>query len=256
MHAQRARGPPSRRAGAGIRNAPARVSGAAAGVQEQLGPVAAVEVGAAHRDVAAQRLDRRPAERDDPLLRALAERAHDPVVEVDRAPVQAGRLADAQARRRTSARRAHGRASRAASCPLAASISRSASDGRERARQRPGPARQLERGGRVVRARAPSSIWCRKNERTAATRRADGRRSETGGAHLGEPALELLGRRLHDGPRTPRLRAARGRAGRRRPCAAPAASPAARGSLVEIRVGAARHRPGTGSLATPRRILL
>ena len=46
---------------------------AALRVQEELGPVAAVEVGAAAREVAAERLDRRAADRDDPLLVPLAD---------------------------------------------------------------------------------------------------------------------------------------------------------------------------------------
>src|SRR5688572_33040657 len=54
-----------------------------AGVQEELRTVAPVEVRATHRDVAAQRVDGGPAERDEPLLRALAERAHEPFLEID-----------------------------------------------------------------------------------------------------------------------------------------------------------------------------
>ena len=56
-----------------IRNAPARVSGAALRVQEELRPVAAVEVRAAAREVAAERLDGVAADRDDALLVALAD---------------------------------------------------------------------------------------------------------------------------------------------------------------------------------------
>ena len=78
------------RAGAGERPA--------ACVQEQLRPVTAIEVRPAHRDVAAQRVDCGPAERNNALLRALPERAHEPVLEVDGASVQAGRLADAEPR--------------------------------------------------------------------------------------------------------------------------------------------------------------
>ena len=54
-------------------------------VEEELGPVAAVEVRPAAGEVAAQRLGRLPADRDDALLAALADRAHEAVVEVDAA---------------------------------------------------------------------------------------------------------------------------------------------------------------------------
>src|SRR5918994_4405206 len=56
-------------AGAGERT-PARV-------EEELGAVAPVEMRPAPRDVAAQRVDGRTAQRDEPLLRPLSERAHD-----------------------------------------------------------------------------------------------------------------------------------------------------------------------------------
>lgn len=68
----------------------------AAGVQEQLGPVAPVEVGAAERQVAAHRFRSRTPERDEPLLTALAERADDPLLQVDSAPLEADGLRDAQ----------------------------------------------------------------------------------------------------------------------------------------------------------------
>src|SRR5215210_1042724 len=54
-------------------------------VQEQLGPVAAVEVRSAVGEVAAKSLGCLPADRNDSLLAALADRAHEPVVEVDAA---------------------------------------------------------------------------------------------------------------------------------------------------------------------------
>ena len=70
---------------------------AALGVQEQLGPVAAVEVGPAAGQVAPQRLDRLAPDRDDPLLAALAEHADHALVEVDAVLLEARRLGDAQA---------------------------------------------------------------------------------------------------------------------------------------------------------------
>src|SRR5690349_3085888 len=71
---------------------------AALGVQEQIGPVPAVEVRAAAAQVAPQRLDRRAPDRDDALLPALAGAADEPAVEVDAALLEPDRLADAEAR--------------------------------------------------------------------------------------------------------------------------------------------------------------
>ena len=134
---------------------------------------------------------------------ALAERAHEPVLEVDRAPVQAGRLADAQARavhqldERAVAHRARRRAVGGLDQPLG--LGR-----RERARQRAGAARQLRARRPGLSSRAPSSIWCRKKERSGGDPPRDRRRGEAGRAHLGQPALELLGRRLADRALSPR----------------------------------------------------
>src|SRR4051794_10951791 len=55
---------------------------AALRVQEQLGPVAAVEVRPATREVAAECVGGRTAERNDPVLRSLAGRPHEPLVEI------------------------------------------------------------------------------------------------------------------------------------------------------------------------------
>jgi len=70
---------------------------AAARVQEELGPVAAVELGTAEREVAPNRLRCRPAERDESLLTALAEDADDPLLDVDPALLESDGLGDAQA---------------------------------------------------------------------------------------------------------------------------------------------------------------
>jgi hypothetical protein len=72
--------------------------GAAAGVQEEVGPVAAVEVGSPARQIAAYRLGGAAADRDDPLLPALADAADEPSVEVDGPLLEAHRLADPEAR--------------------------------------------------------------------------------------------------------------------------------------------------------------
>ena len=67
------------------------------GVEEELGAVAAVEVRAAAGEIAAQRLGGPAADRDDPLLVALAQAADEPVVERDRALVERDGLGDAEA---------------------------------------------------------------------------------------------------------------------------------------------------------------
>ena len=56
-----------------------------------------VEEGAAARQVAAQRLDSLAAERDDPLLVALAGHPDEPVVEIDAALLEPDRLRHAKA---------------------------------------------------------------------------------------------------------------------------------------------------------------
>jgi hypothetical protein len=70
---------------------------AAARVQEQLRPVAPVEVRPPEREVAAHRLGRRTPERHEPLLAALPQHAYDPVLERDAVLLQARGLGDAQA---------------------------------------------------------------------------------------------------------------------------------------------------------------
>src|SRR5690242_17269759 len=70
---------------------------AALRVQEQLGTVALVEEGTAACEVAAQRLDGLPPDRDDALLRALAGAADEASVEIDRRALEADGFAHAQA---------------------------------------------------------------------------------------------------------------------------------------------------------------
>ena len=60
--------------------------------------MAAVEVGAAACEVAADRVGCGTADRDDALLAALAEAADEPLVEVDGAPVEPDGLAHPQPR--------------------------------------------------------------------------------------------------------------------------------------------------------------
>src|SRR3954451_21661554 len=64
---------------------------AALGVQEELGPVSLVEERAAVREVATECVDGLTADRDDALLRALADRPHDAVLQVDACTLEADR---------------------------------------------------------------------------------------------------------------------------------------------------------------------
>jgi hypothetical protein len=69
---------------------------AALSVQEELRPVAPVEVWAPAREIAAERIGGRPAEGDDPLLCSLAGRSDEPLIEVDVRLAEPNRLTDAQ----------------------------------------------------------------------------------------------------------------------------------------------------------------
>jgi hypothetical protein len=69
---------------------------AAACVQEELGAVAAIEMRATEREVAANGLRSGPSERHEPLLPALAEDADDALLERDARLLEPGGLRDAQ----------------------------------------------------------------------------------------------------------------------------------------------------------------
>ena len=69
---------------------------AAARVEEQLGPIPAIEVWPAERQVPPHRLGGRPSERNEPLLVSLSEHADDPLVEGDAALLEPDCLGDAQ----------------------------------------------------------------------------------------------------------------------------------------------------------------
>src|SRR4029077_15867577 len=69
---------------------------AAVRVEEQLLPVAAVEIRAAAGEVAAHRVGCLPSDRHDSFLAPFSEGAHEPVLEIDGLPVECDRLAHAQ----------------------------------------------------------------------------------------------------------------------------------------------------------------
>ena len=117
-------------------------------VQEDLRPVALVQVRPPAREVAPERLDGLAPDRDDPLLRALAEGPHDAVVEVDGATLEAHRLDTRSPAPYSSSTSARSRRSRGATRgrldePLGLG-------GRQRPREAAGAARRGERGGRVL----------------------------------------------------------------------------------------------------------
>ena len=177
-----------------MRNAPARVSAPAAGVEEEVGAVAPIEVGPPEREVAPQRLGCRPSERDDALLAALPEHADDTVVEVDRASCEPDRLRDAEPRaveelhERPVAHRAWGRA--------VGRVDEALGLGRgQRPRQRPGPPRGRDLRGGVLASPAEEHEVpeVRAHGREASRDRRGG---ESVGAHRREPGLELRRRRV------------------------------------------------------------
>jgi hypothetical protein len=67
-----------------------------AGVEEELGPIPPIEVGAAEREVAPHGFGGWTAERDETFLAAFPEHAHDTFLDGDAAPLEARRLGDAQ----------------------------------------------------------------------------------------------------------------------------------------------------------------
>ena len=139
-------------------------------IEEQLLAVAPVEVGPAVREITAEGVRCLAPDRYDSFLAAFAEGADEPVLEIHGLLVEPYRLADAQA----------GAVQELGECAVA-EVSRRCSRGRVE--------KALDLGGESVRgsvrrrfgsstfaaglsSRAPSSTWCRKNERTAASRRA------------------------------------------------------------------------------------
>ena len=189
-----------------MRKAPARVSGPPWALRKSSGRWPAVEVGPAAREVAAQRLDRLPADRDDPLLVPLADAADDAGVEVDAALSRpTASLTRSPAPYRSSTR-ARSRRSRGP-VPFAASTSRSASPGESVRGRRRVAARKVQLGGRVVGSLAEQDEVA--EERTYCGRAArHGRGREPLRAEIGEVALELLGRdRVRRAPEPVRERA-------------------------------------------------
>ena len=83
--------PPENQEGACPRERPT------AGVEEQLGAVPAVEKGPALGQIAAEGIGAAPPNRDDPLLRALADAANEPRIEIDAALFERDGLGYAQA---------------------------------------------------------------------------------------------------------------------------------------------------------------
>ena len=211
-----------------MRNAPARVSGAAPRVQEHLGAVPPVEVRAAAREIATERLGGVAPDRNDAFLAALADHSNEAVLEVDAGALEADRLGDAEAGsvqqldERLVAERPRLRPGGGVDQPLGLA-------GRERLRKRPHPPRELHGRGRVVVACAEQLLVA---EEAAGGRgpARDRRPGEPVGAELRGVPLELLHRQRRRPACRRRRPAPRDRGGRPRPSAATAARRAGRGS--------------------------
>ena len=201
-----------------MRKTPARVSGAAVRVEEQLLAVAPVEVGPAAREVAAEGVRCLAPDRYDPFLAALAEGADEPVLEIHGLPVEPDRLADAQA----------GAVEELGECAVA-EVSRRCSrgrvekaldlGGRERARQRAAALRKLDVCSRVVVARAEQHLVPEERADGGEPAR-DGRRGEPIRAKLRDVRGEVVGARLRRRAAEPLASVARGRGDRPRRCGA------------------------------------
>ena len=226
----------------------------AARVEEELHPRLALEMRAAVREVAAQRVDRGTADRDDAFLVPLADAADEAVLEVDGVLVEPGRLAHAQAaaveelderavahreRRRSRRRR------RAAARPRRAKACAGARGGASAARPAPRDCRPALR-------RAPGG------GRRSGSRRGGGRSSSRPCRRRGAARRTRRDRRRSRSPASARAtpRRARDRAGTPRRCAARAAQPRARGTsrrpcppTFVLRDLAGRRLPGTPSRA-------
>src|SRR3954452_7860820 len=169
---------------------------AAARVQEELRAVALVEERPAPGDVAPERLGGVAADRDDPLLPALAEHADEAAVEVDARPVEADCLRDTEPGaveeldERLVAERARRGAGRRLDQPLRLA-------GGERLRERLRAPRELDGGCRVVLAGAEELLVAEEAARGGRTP-CDRRRREAVGAQLRGIGLELLQGRAAD----------------------------------------------------------
>jgi hypothetical protein len=164
--------------------------GAALRVQEELAPVAAVEVRPAARKVAAKRLCRLPPERDEALFVALPHAADDPVLDVDTAPLERDGLADAQP----------GAVEKLDERPVTESTRRRSSRGldeplnlpRGEGAGQPGPApRKVDVGRGVVGPQAEDDeVPVQRSGRGGPPCDRAGRLSA--GAQVGEPALDVV----------------------------------------------------------------
>src|SRR5262249_39867401 len=166
-------------------------------IQEELGTVAPVEERPPAGEVAAERLDGRPADRDDPLLAALAGDAHEALVEVDAGLVEPDGLGDADAGSIEELDEG-AVAQRPRRGAVGGSDQARGPAGGERARELAEARRQRELCGRVVVAYAEE---LQVSEEAPGRRRAarDRRGRETFGAQPGRIALEFLERRPGDG---------------------------------------------------------
>ena len=160
-----------------------------------------IQEGPAPRQVAPESLGRLPAERHHPLLRSLADAAHESGVEIDAGLLQADGLADAQS----------GAVEELDQCAVTQCARRDAVRrfdealrlrGRQCPRQSPPASWQVELGRGVVAACPEESLVAEEGADGCDTSRNRCRR-EPGRAELREVLLELLRGDLADGPVEP-----------------------------------------------------
>ena len=193
-----------------MRKTPARVSGPPCALRNSSCRWRRSRYGTTVREVATEGVRCLAPDRHDPFLASLAEGANEPVLEIDGLTVEPDRFAHAQpgaveelaerAVAEVSRRRPRGGVEQALDLR-----------GRERARQRPPALRQLDVRRRVVGPRAPSSTWCRKKERTAASRRATVVGGEAVRAKLRDVGGEVVRARVRRRAAEPRGQVARSR---------------------------------------------
>ncbi len=185
-----------------MRNAPGAGQWSAAGVQEELGPVAAVELWSPEREIAPRCFRRRTPERDEAILAALPVHADDSTLEVHGVLLEPHGLRDAQScsvqelDERPVAKDAGGCSRRGVDESLGLR-------GGERSRKTATSPRELDRRGRVLDLRADEDQVPEVRPHGGHTT-GERRRREPGGAHLGEPALEVLDGRVAHVPRPER----------------------------------------------------
>ena len=161
-------------------------------IQEELWAMAPVEKRAASAEIAAERVGGAATEGNDPLLPALADRAHEPFLEVDASALEADRLTHAEPR-------AVEELDKSAVAEIPRRRARGCLDqafcfsGRKRARQAASSSGKRDVGGRALARRSDQHAMAEERAHRGEPP-GDRRGGEALGAQVGEVALELLPR--------------------------------------------------------------